>query len=87
MPNFSDFSKFAILQLVKIIVKFLNFFFRNVRPHLENLHKYIQSMDGKRKKDTKVVETKEKTKSPKSPKSEGECAKSFQKVVVNLQRK
>lgn len=43
---------------------------RNVRPHLENLHKYIQSMDGKRKKDTKVVETKEKTKSPKSPKSE-----------------
>merc|ERR1712172_485818 len=39
---------------------------RNVRPHLENLHKCIQSMDGKRKKDTKVVETKEKTKSPKS---------------------
>ena len=37
-------------------------------------------MDGKRKKDTTVVETKEKSKSPKSPKSEGECAKNFQRV-------
>merc|ERR1712238_122489 len=38
---------------------------RGVRPHLENLHGNVQSMDGKRKKDTKVVETKEKSKSPK----------------------
>ena len=61
---------------VKVSLIF-NSFFRNVRPHLENLHKCIQSMDGKRKKDTKVVETKEKTKSPKSI---GECAEIFQKV-------
>ena len=58
-----------------------NFSFRNVRPHLENLHKCIQSMDGKRKKDTKVVETKEKTK---SPKSEGEFAQIFQNLKSNV---